>query len=480
MATALRNPRTETEWRNRVAHVFPNLQGPVTLANLTMEHSASKMTVEDFLPLKVLWRRSEAGKFNLLDYVDQGSKTKAMQTMRETAPSDFCKRMGGQSVPGEREKYLDDNIFSMVLVYMDLITRIDVGAPASASVVMSPQKGQRVLRSATARARDGSPTAGKGGGAAVVDANEDDGADEDEDDENEDENDNGEAGESSASSSIGPDGGSPGNPKFIPPTNDEVTVNMAFVLLAGALMERKHAYARGFGYRWIPDRDVYKIRKTTATMRSKKLLEARTDGGFHHMRLGVTASPLEVKPHVRLTHLDELQWQEGAQMAAHIQELMFKYDSRQIDARSRFGLLENDPARPRLKRRVHWGMNHGEIYINIFEYDDEYERYIRGPPAPRINLPSPSSSHQAALPPSVASSAASAADDASDTSAAQEDTAPSTAGSGYAPGFLVVKSYGPWRTRAYNDIVSICKNIFAISHYLSHKGDLPATVLPRR
>ncbi|KAK3388030.1 hypothetical protein B0H63DRAFT_559439 [Podospora didyma] len=468
------NPKTVAEWRNRVAEVFPNLQGgphAVTLANLTMKHSASKMVEEDFLPLKIIWREKAADDFILLNYVNQPTKAKATQAMKDNSVGNFCKQMAGENIAGEKEKYPENSIFSLVQVYMDLINRIDAEASdASVSVIMSPQK--RVLRSATAaaaasaqaaaaamRARDaGSPTAGIGAAidlqdiiAGIDNADLEEGEEGGAQDEEEGDADGTESSTTQSASSIGPDGGSPGNPKFIPPTNDEMTVNMAFVLLAAALMERKNEYARGLGYRWIADRDVYKIRKNTASLQSKKLLEARTDGGFRHLRLGMTASPLEVKPHVRLMHIATLQWQEGAQMAAHIQELMFKHDSRQIDARSRFGLLEDDPAHPGLKRRVHWGMNHGEIYINIFEYDDEYERYLRGPAAPPINLTASESSSRASatttpLPPAASVLAS---------------------GYYYTPGFMFVKSYGPWNVRSKNDITSICKIIFAVSYYLA-------------
>jgi hypothetical protein len=97
-------------------------------------------------------------------------------------------------------------------------------------------------------------------------------------------------------------------------------VNTAFVLLLNALTERK-ADMRLKGYRWLPNRDVFKIFKSledSGTKDSNKLLEARTDGCFRHTESNLSAAIVEVKPSVREKDRVGIEWQEAAQMAAQI------------------------------------------------------------------------------------------------------------------------------------------------------------------
>jgi hypothetical protein len=111
-------------------------------------------------------------------------------------------------------------------------------------------------------------------------------------------------GTASSTESGRPEGWSPGHPSDFIPTEDEIVVNTAFVLLLNALTERK-ADMRLKGYRWLPNRDVFKIFKsledsgTKATIDSNKLLEARADDCFRHTESNLSAAIVEVKPSVR-------------------------------------------------------------------------------------------------------------------------------------------------------------------------------------
>lgn len=154
--------------------------------------------------------------------------------------------------------------------------------------------------------------------------------------------------------------------------------------------------------------------------------------------------------------------------------------------------------------------DHLEVFINIAEYDQEYEKYLtdgpRPPTPPKFDLTiRPGAPHSqdagAAQPPRPATPAlsgkASSSGGAPDTPSRstpkkladkfkriarrggkKEDTAKDNNskappdqipqdGSRLAPGFLTMESYGPWSVNNHADLQNLCQVLIALSLYLS-------------
>ena len=118
-----------------------------------------------------------------------------------------------------------------------------------------------------------------------------------------------------------PDDSSPADPSHFGPSEDEILVNMSFVLLLNSLTERDGTM-RSRGCRWLPNRDVYTIFGSLESVEQARLLEARTDGCLKHTPSGLSAAILEVKPYIRRAHVLQVEWQESAQVAAYIYTLI--------------------------------------------------------------------------------------------------------------------------------------------------------------
>jgi hypothetical protein len=321
------------------------------------------MTLRHFLCLKILWKRSDAGKFQLHRYVDQRAIKKAEELIKKPKCKAFFDNIGSK-------KYPDDSIFSLVHLYMDLVFKVNAATTSfgSPKVLLTPLPVRgRHQRERTPESpltgRDSTPSdvemrtppnpaksrRGTQRRLSFLDR-EDPRMDADMPEMQ------GNLSEASPSASHvsdstaeGPDGLSPAHPSEFTPSEDEILVNMAFVLLLNALTE-PDGTMRSKGYRWLPNREAVKIFNSlpasgaggtvVGNKAADKLLEARTDGCLRHTEHNLSAALVEVKPCVREQNLERIQWQEGVQMAAYIYKLL--YTDR--PANEKFGLLRCDKA----------------------------------------------------------------------------------------------------------------------------------------
>ncbi|KAI1122600.1 hypothetical protein F5Y10DRAFT_253746 [Nemania abortiva] len=390
-----------------------------------------------------------------------------------------------ENVKSEIPIYPDNSIFSLVRLYQDLARNIDVGCNVADTpkVTVSPRRTRAMARLENERnvtrqlqhlsledqPRTPAPAPAQRGMIITP----------------------------STSSTQGPEGSSPGDPLLLTaglPTTDEMVVNMALVTFLSALCERDDSM-RMKGYQWLPDRNVFKILHPET---GEKLLEARTDGCLRSRAIPkqhYSAAIIEVKPYLRLEDFRSIQRQEGAQMAAHISVL-----ARQgMDNR---GLLRS-PA-PDLKRRLIISQDHEEVYITIAEYDNEYQQFISGrsqltsrPPAAAAGLSTPSkpprtgtrstsittTGNTGGLPVPVTprrpikptrrrgrNKESTMANFLRDKTGAQANTASGLKSSrGTEEGFLVMSSYGPWSMRSSRDLQYLCRDLMALSLYLSRE-----------
>jgi hypothetical protein len=313
------------------------------LSSLPTTRSASALTLPHFLCLKVLWVNKNRAAFDLGEYVDDHAMAMAKHQLETPKVKAFLNNIG-------LKKYPADSIFSLVHLYMDLVFGLDVSSDWAMKVLLAP----RPPRVETDRPRTpASPLAGRGSSSLPtmmdIDLESDTASDTAMDDGSQNETFQSPSSQSSSSagsgSSSGPGDESPASPADYMPAEDEAIVNMAFVLLLNSLTET-HEPIRGKGYRWLPNHEASMMYKAlSATGRplpgvyKNKLLEARTDGCFRHTERKYSAALIEVKPCVRQKAWEKIEWQEGAQMAAHIYKLL--YMERSLPTPD-FGLLRCD------------------------------------------------------------------------------------------------------------------------------------------
>lgn len=330
---------SKAEWKQDAERQFLKVDvEALLLSNLSNDISASKLAYKDFLCLNVLWDTHKATNFHIKDYVDGASIQMARASLDgKQCCNTFYENMSKGAK--EAKEYPEDSIFALVGLYMDLVFRLDQStATESPKVLLSP----RVTRSMQRHATSAPETPGDVEMMDVSDMMQQ--SDEDEWMSSEP--------ATASSSRSGPEGWSPGHASEFTPTEDEVVVNMALVLLLNALTERKDGM-RSKGYRWLPNRDVFKILlppptsaspSSTKVVKPQKLLEARTDGCLRHTPSNLSAAILEVKPGIRAKDVVTIQWQEGAQMAAQI----YSFLCRETPPKPGFGLLACD--KPGVKR----------------------------------------------------------------------------------------------------------------------------------
>ncbi|KAH6843076.1 hypothetical protein B0I37DRAFT_211037 [Chaetomium sp. MPI-CAGE-AT-0009] len=423
------NPSSVLDWEELVKNSSLRVKpANILITNLPTTKSASGLTLDHFLCLKVLCDEKTRDYFLLEDYVDDISIATAKQKLRTPKVKDFLRKIREGS-----EDYPDDSIFSLVHLYMEFVFDLDSRSDWAQKILLTPDP----PRMETDRERTPeSPLAGKGTSSM---------ADIGLDVEMMDTSPLAELSPSTDSLVSSSSGGMlPAHPSEFQPTEDETTVNMATVLLLNSLTESDEEL-RSKGYRWLPNRDVAQIFKSPSTKGARntgpshkngnKLLEARTDGCFRNTRYEISAALLEVKPCIRESSKEKIQWQEGAQMAAHIYKLLYL----KTPPRDDFGLLLPDKSGS--KRRLFVSQDHAEIYITIAEYDTEYEEYL--------GLHHPAGSSR---PPIVGS---------------RSRHGKAVAGSHH--GFLMMNCFGPWRTDKWNDVKDVCEALLAFSIYLAKK-----------
>lgn len=326
------NPETAGQWKRRITEVIRPDPENLLLQDLSNSHSASKLTEEEFLHLKILWATTakSSSAFRLREYVDEDSVKAARDLTRTSACKRFCKDIG--DIPA---KYSEQSIFSLAKLYQKLVSNtVDSSMIVdSAKVIVSPPRTRARAQLEALRAGAGSPLDRMMGNFSISDPLE----------------------TPDTSSSIAddwtpqPDGRSPSDPSEFAPSEDETLVNTAFILLLNALTERT-LDLRNRGYRWLPNRDVLKIFSPSPPVPGNdalvKLLEARTDGCLRRADTKLSAAIVEVKPYLREAQISEVERQEGAQMAAYIATLL----RANLPAGSQFGLLR--AGSPRVKRWV--------------------------------------------------------------------------------------------------------------------------------
>ncbi|GAB1315757.1 hypothetical protein MFIFM68171_05967 [Madurella fahalii] len=405
------NPRTPGRWKKAVELQFPKIEpSNILLSHLSRKNPASGLTFGDFLCLKVLWKELKAPEFQLKDYVDEVSIATAKELLTTGQCTEFYDHVVSESK--QQKRYSEDSIFALVSLYMDLVTDLDASlAPefpkAGRGRAFTDEVSQLVdeISKMSLLADDDTAEAPETPGP-YSDAHT--------------------PLDMTPTPTTGPEGWSPAQPSELVPSEDEILVNMALVLLLNALTERK-ADVRSRGYRWLPNRDVYKILTSSpagASARDHKLLEARTDGCLRHTAHNLSAALLEVKPFARQMHIYTLMYSKSPPY-------------------SEFGQLRCD--KKGFKRRLLCSQDHSEIYITIAEYDGKYEAHLNsggGPP------PIPLKDKLRAR----------GRDGNFDPSAVDEYS-----------GFLLMTCYGPWRVNSQNDLKSVCETFLALSIYLTRR-----------
>jgi hypothetical protein len=347
------NPDSVSAWQGLVKRVLPSINNPddLRLSHLPKTKGASGLTLEHFLCLRVLWKEHTSAQFKIEHYVDALSRDRARERVKTRKCREFFDDIARTTYRDPKQTrtttsehpnppYREDSIFSLVRTYVEYVFNLDRTSTASGSSKVlvlappnpAPQSGYH--RDVTPE----SPLAGKGSGLNRHEMEEDP--------------DTMDISPQSSSRSISddsvnePEGGSPAQPTDFAPTDDEMIVNMAFILLLNALTEADVAFERmrTSGYRWVPSRDVLRILKSSGQsvhpssrgVIKNKLLEARTDGSLRRTEQNLPVALVEVKPYLRSAKMEQIQWQEGAQMAAYIYTLLFQ----QFPPFQGFGLLQ--------------------------------------------------------------------------------------------------------------------------------------------
>ncbi|KAK4043151.1 hypothetical protein C8A01DRAFT_43933 [Parachaetomium inaequale] len=419
------NPKDTSAWEREVKNALPYVKpDSLSISDLPSTKSASQLTFAHFLCLKVLWKSHSAKKFVLNKYVDQPSIERAEQRTRTPKCKAFFDNIG-------RKEYPEESIFSMVHLYMDLVFKLDSDTDFySLKVLLTPQplrvegRGERTPES---------PLVAKGSPSRMeVDSPEMSDTDHD----MLDPSDLAEAfpaqvrldqtlpaptafspSASSLSSdpSTEPGASSPAHPSEFTPSEDEILVNMALLLLLNSLTELDETL-RSKRYRWVPNRELVRILKS-------------------HTEHNLSAALVEVKPCVRLKKQKQIEWQEGAQMAAYIYKLL----SLEPPPTQEFGLLRCD--KPGVKRRLLVSQDHAEIYITIAEYDSTYERFLglHHPPDPKK----------------------------APTLQLRGKDGKAVAKGSSSTDFLTMNCYGPWRIDTSSELKQVCEALVALSFYLA-------------
>lgn len=288
----LPNPKTASEWRERAKKV--KLDPDDILVAGRSYHSASKLTLEEFLYFKVLWGQGTTAE---LDYRSLVSP----QVVKLVEDTDFSGCGAGTNDPhddlqGDPSK---ETVFTISQYFMHLIKEGYGGATVEASpkiwkMRLRTERKPRMPyneKEASNQAAGGltPPQVGSssrlpGKGPAITPPDQITSAD---------------------------FGMSPAIPEFSPRTEYEVTVNMALVALLSAIRLRC-LFLRSC--HWLADQKPLYIFDT----QGKSLLEARVDGYLKKLEKPGPFGILEVKPYVREEKKEETQWQEAAQMVAWI------------------------------------------------------------------------------------------------------------------------------------------------------------------
>lgn len=335
MTSLGQNPSTARDWAAAVARDLPQVDpNAILLTNMPNTKSASSLTFPQFLCLKVLWDNKPRGGFDLSEYVDDDAITMAKHELGKPNAEAFLKNIG-------LKKYPADSIFSLVHLYMDLVFDLDQSSDWETKVLLAPRPSRvEADRPYTPE----SPLAGRGSSSrpTMMDIDWESESDTAMEGDFQAETGQSPSSQSSSSTGSGPGDESPASPADYTPAEDEAIVNMAFVLLLNSLTE-PYEPMREKGYRWLPNHEASQMYKALPTagrplrvVKGNKLLEARTDGCFRHTGHNISAALIEVKPCVRQKAWGKIEWQEGAQMAAHIYKLVYK------ESTPDFGLLRCD------------------------------------------------------------------------------------------------------------------------------------------
>ncbi|EFX01704.1 hypothetical protein CMQ_8170 [Grosmannia clavigera kw1407] len=215
---------------------------------------------------------------------------------------------------------------------------------------------------------------------------------------------------------------------------------------------------------WVPDPKVFVLNDKK---NSRRLLEARVDG-YLRKRMGASAYGIvEVKPYVRTSHTDQIEWQEGAQMAAWISQTPGTVNNGVFMAPGGAGIM----------RRFMITQNRQEIYVTVAEYDKTYEEYLHGgpqtPPLPSKG-PAPRAPMQIGKPPQAVPLAPRKGARAEYYGGGYDGSVnrPSGYGQGQSskqplvdptPGFLLMRCFGPVPINDPRRMRKLCQAIVALS-----------------
>lgn len=324
------NPTNASEWRGHVGRLVRQDTKNLLLGDIIAWNSGSKLLFEQFLHLKVLCIHRNADQFRLDQYIEKDAALRAGKLAKSRPCRKFC-----QAVTSERglKEFKENSAFSPASLYMDFVRGFAENAdehddsnkiflrPRPRTRAMTLQQDLDPLETPSGRKGGKSPATGLSTGTPYSQLEY---------------------------RTPAPEGGSPMNPEEFKQSQDENIVNMALILLLNTLTERAPEM-RQKGYHWMPDRAAFKIndnrdRSAISNTKKERILEARVDG---HLRSGsgLSAAIVEVKPYLRKHKWNEIQWQEAAQMSAHISAII-----RERVSKSAFGLLKSQ--NPGMKRQV--------------------------------------------------------------------------------------------------------------------------------
>lgn len=348
-----KNPNNISSWKKAVTkepeiHISPDL---LALGNLISWQSGSSITMPQYLHLRVLWKIHKNTDFKLQKYVGSSAIMQANKLSTTRLCAEFCKETRDPLPPTKSHNEL--SMFSLVRFYMDLVRGIDEYEAATNSVekvfmgrITRSQAAQqaKAVVSDSQPGRPGTPPrdsrTGSSGSPGPPQASKDKGK-----------------GIEMLSTPQNmriatPSGDSPAQAKDFTGRQDENIVNMQILLLLNALTEREGGI-RGKRYHWVPERAGFAIndnrdQSQITDPKKEKILQALVDGLLKDPE-GEAAALIEVKPCARMAKLRQIQWQESAQMCAHICDVLRKEKQGKIRT-PEFGLLKCEV--PGRKRQV--------------------------------------------------------------------------------------------------------------------------------
>ena len=321
-------PNNLSSWKTAFLSENPE---DATIHSPKAYNPASKIKLDQFLLLRVLWKANNQTKFKH-DVWDIGESAwkDAKKHLRDWTPWEAYIKTVGQHRP-EWEPFIDIGTLTSTLRSQDNIT----------ATISTQEENEKIFPidavSHHTRSRDPLTTPTKSTKTASVslmqislhdlklESDEEESA-------------------SPEQPSILLSARSPAAAGTAPPVNDEMIVNSSLVEFLDALCR----HCENVRAKWTGRREVFRFGTN---------FEARTDGVLRTERFGIAAI-LEVKPFLRRHRLQAIQMQEAAQMAAWIFQ------------------DEVQEKKPTSKPRLLVSQDHREIYLTFARYTTGYVDYL--------------------------------------------------------------------------------------------------------